>query len=85
MAKPNWELHKFCPICKEKATGGARDFEGTNFCANGHTWFLCLVDHKTVTGGMPFVNRAHGYRQKVVGDPFKICQCNETAFERLEI
>lgn len=85
MIDPTRELHKYCPICKEHSMGGARDFEGTNFCVNGHTWFRCLVDGKTVFGGSPFVNHEHGYRPMVRGNPFEICQCNENAYIRTEI
>jgi phosphopantothenoylcysteine decarboxylase len=47
---PDWNLHSICPVCTTNSIGGSRSLKGDNFCANGHWWFVCLADQKTVIG-----------------------------------
>jgi hypothetical protein len=69
---PNWDLHQFCPTCKEKASGGCRCMSGCNECPNRHEWHVCVMHQKTVLSGV-----GHG------GDSDR-CTCDSTAFYRTE-
>ncbi len=69
---PDWKLHSICPTCKSKSIGGCRCMLSDQSCANGHTWFVCPVHHKTVLG-----------LSDHSGDTYR-CQCDSTSFYRTE-
>ncbi len=69
----NWELHRYCPVCKSKAVMGCRCLLSDQSCENGHSWYVCPIHHKTVVG-----------QSDHSGDTFR-CQCDSTAYERAEI
>lgn len=68
----NWNLHEYCPTCKEKRVRNCRCFKADSTCANGHNWFVCFKHGKTVLG-----QSDHG---KNTFD----CSCDSTAFYRTE-
>jgi hypothetical protein len=61
-------MHESCP-CSHPSLGGCKCIRGDSSCDNGHHWFICPVDRKTVMGKS---NHA------VLGK----CECNDTAFYR---
>ena len=70
---PNWKLHEYCPICKTKCVAGCKCMLADRVCENGHNWFMCGSDQKTVIGESDHAKYTNE------------CQCNETAYERTEI
>jgi hypothetical protein len=69
---PDWGLHRICPICKAISTCGCRCILSDQFCENGHHWYVCPVDHRTVI------------RQSDHGLDAMTCHCDSTAFYRTE-
>ena len=70
---PNWELHGYCPVCKEKSQGSCRCFLSDSSCVNGHRWYVCPIHHKTIIG-----------QSDHSGDTMR-CRCDTTAFFRTSI